>query len=783
MGDLFRALSSGQLLVPHRFVYFEFDSYCIDDYAEERNFIKASRRALFCSIQTREFPETAVDDAGKLKLDFMKFDADGERFASKFVGRKVIRKCCPHGESMDSKSNLNGWPACRKNEGLVTLFFDQLQSQDMSRDLFFRFGRVKCDYPIRTTEFQLNSNGSLEIKMLDNSSHRLLSIEHYCLEDVVEFNFNTNLPSTSIYAFYCPDEEPQNLIIESEFSTNGLELTEPPFTTEFSFTTDPPLMAEPESTNTNDPLASSKAIRVPKCCPPGHLMHENEYKFDCHPLWWWPTEDQPIDPAEIVSQSLSYDFKTYHNVSSTVFVSNSSLSSCKPGQLQANVPVHAKNSKKNPIFRIDSKNQISLTFHWFVENYWDVKEEIQSFCVDSLLIKQERVISYASQVFHCITLTPFLNYRPGILLLSIVALLMTFVIYFFAPASGASKLILQSKGQKKAGNSSRSKSMAMVLTGRILLCHIISLSLAFTCMTISQQKLISSAGNSCVAIGYIEYWAFIASFSWLTVYCFDYYRIFSGSFKVSNDKLFIPYSAFGWGVPSLAMISVIIAQFQSTAMGISDAINPNMGYFRYWFPRHSLAEIIFFNGPVGALLSMDIYFFLSLMFNSNLMHCWQKPQETAIRSNRRPSTASKEYEDLKMATKLFFITGVPWIFEFFTYVYELKYGLFAKVWYFWEFSQMLNTLRGVFIFVTFIIFNRDVRRFLWLRVKNVFSRKLFSPSEDVNTATHQTDDEGTRSTSNGVTSTSSSSVDNTEQTTCTSVDAESSNEFNILQHE
>jgi hypothetical protein len=42
MGDLFRALSSGQLLVPHRFVYFEFDSYCIDDYAEERNFIKVN---------------------------------------------------------------------------------------------------------------------------------------------------------------------------------------------------------------------------------------------------------------------------------------------------------------------------------------------------------------------------------------------------------------------------------------------------------------------------------------------------------------------------------------------------------------------------------------------------------------------------------------------------------------------------------------------------------------------------------------------------------------------
>ena len=76
---------------------------------------------------------------------------------------------------------------------------------------------------------------------------------------------------------------------------------------------------------------------------------------------------------------------------------------------------------------------------------------------------------------------------------------------------------------------------------------------AFTCMAIAQQKLIRSAGNFCVAIGmngifhklkeflcirlkfktknisphigYITYWAFIASFSWLTVDRFDHYRI------------------------------------------------------------------------------------------------------------------------------------------------------------------------------------------------------------------------------------------------------------------
>ena len=169
----------------------------------------------------------------------MKFDDDGDReFASKFVGRKVIRKCCPHGESMDTLFDNNGWAACRRNEGLVTLFFQQLQSEDTSSELFFRFDRFKCDNLIRTTEFQLNSNGTLEIKMLDNSNHRLLPVGHYCFDDVVEFNLNTNLPLTSFFAFYCPDEPP-----------NIIELTESPITTESSSMTDPPMMAEPESTS------------------------------------------------------------------------------------------------------------------------------------------------------------------------------------------------------------------------------------------------------------------------------------------------------------------------------------------------------------------------------------------------------------------------------------------------------------------------------------------------------------------------------------------------------
>ncbi len=38
MGDVFYALSSGDLLVPHQFIFLKFDDYCIEDYANEEDF-------------------------------------------------------------------------------------------------------------------------------------------------------------------------------------------------------------------------------------------------------------------------------------------------------------------------------------------------------------------------------------------------------------------------------------------------------------------------------------------------------------------------------------------------------------------------------------------------------------------------------------------------------------------------------------------------------------------------------------------------------------------------
>jgi hypothetical protein len=400
--------------------------------------------AFMCFMETQKFPSTAIDSSGKLRLDFVKSEEYAELFASKFNGRRVIRKCCRQNSTLDSTSEFNGRPRCRENQGLVTPFFENLQLKDNSTNLFFRFGYANCSYPTRTKQFQLNSNGSLEIMVdntIANSSNLLVSIEDYCVDDMVEFSYVTGLPFTSAYALYCPGEEPT--LIESEFTDELTELpstdapfTDPPFTEPtFTDTT----ISEPESnySNNEDQSDNSTSITIPKCCPPGHVMSE---EYTCQPLWWWPSEqygDEFTEPAVIVSGSINSDFTAYHSNWSVIFVPDPTFNgSCKPNQLQQPIPLFAENSQITPIFLNDSKGGVSLSLHTFIENYWDVKSQVHSFCVDQLLFKQEREVYYNPQVFHCLTIESFKSHRPVILLISTVGLLATFIIYLLVPASG-----------------------------------------------------------------------------------------------------------------------------------------------------------------------------------------------------------------------------------------------------------------------------------------------------------------------------------------------------------
>ena len=72
-----------------------------------------------------------------------------------------------------------------------------------------------------------------------------------------------------------------------------------------------------------------------------------------------------------------------------------------------------------------------------------------------------------------------------------------------------------------------------------------------------------------------------------------------------------------------------------------------------------------------------------------------------------------------LAAELFFITGVPWIFEIVAWLPALRRYSSAK--YFFEVVNLLNSLRGLFVFILFVLLRPTVLKFLMSRFKELTS--------------------------------------------------------------
>ena len=128
-----------------------------------------------------------------------------------------------------------------------------------------------------------------------------------------------------------------------------------------------------------------------------------------------------------------------------------------------------------------------------------------------------------------------------------------------------------------------------------------------------------------------------------------------------------------------------------------------------------------------------------------------------------------------MAIKLFFIIGVPWAFEIAAWIpIFLSDGssLGNHYIYLFEISNLLNSLRGVIIFIIFIVLQRDVRRYLLKRIFN--KNELPTEAKD----SHQ---QNSNAQINSTSTSPTSPVSGTTGTTGTSNEVETSiNEITYL---
>lgn len=365
--------------------------------------------AIICNSHSQSFPTSAIDDHGKLRLDFIQSTPPTE--LSAMAGRTVIRKCCDLNEVYSMQTF-----ACERNQRLKTHYFDKLQGVE-SEELFFHIGWPNCVYPSyqrSTTNFRLASNGSVEIETdVENkrseSSDQSFATER-CLEDIVDID-SAGLPVVVIQVSFCTDQE-------------ATEFTEPEYPVDSgSF----------YEIDRND----SVEIKTPKCCPSGQVMDERSI---CQPLI--SLLQEPSDNDWTISQALNYYLMNTHHIA-TVMVPNNSSLSCQLTRVGL-----TDDSWRKLILQPDAENELSLSMHFFIENYWNIKIRPKPFCVDLAILQDDKQLSYHPYIYHCTSDFHVSVHYPILLSISAVALLLTFVIYFFVPTTGNSIMSLCEIGMK-----------------------------------------------------------------------------------------------------------------------------------------------------------------------------------------------------------------------------------------------------------------------------------------------------------------------------------------------
>ncbi|XP_034951629.1 probable G-protein coupled receptor Mth-like 11 [Chelonus insularis] len=254
------------------------------------------------------------------------------------------------------------------------------------------------------------------------------------------------------------------------------------------------------------------------------------------------------------------------------------------------------------------------------------------------------------------------------------------------------------------------------LHGKTLMCHVASLFVAYACLATIALTPPPDAYNEdkqprtlCKFLGYTTLLAFLASFSWLNIMCFDIWWTFGGyggaahigGKKNAQKKRFIIYSLYAWGFSLFITSLAITADHTDT---VKQHLRPNIAVDSCWFAQtwNNQGEMVYFIGPVSIQLATNVVFFIL-----TLRHCSRVKADiskvmistTEYKKRRFQADRSK----LILNIKLFIVMGISWIFEIISYFMN-HYAVDLR-WrtQFFYISDSFNCLQGLLIFILFVL--------------------------------------------------------------------------------
>ncbi|VVC86620.1 unnamed protein product [Leptidea sinapis] len=164
--------------------------------------------------------------------------------------------------------------------------------------------------------------------------------------------------------------------------------------------------------------------------------------------------------------------------------------------------------------------------------------------------------------------------------------------------------------------------------------------------------------------------------------------------KRRENKRFLLYAAYAWGVPAILTTITIVMQFsENISPGV---ITPGFGSRRCWFDDW-LSELVYFFIPVFVLIICNVTLFTITAYRIRSIK-----QETAILKGAESARSDKIHKDKQrygLYLKLFVVMGVNWSVE------VISFAVGGSNWY-WILVDLSNIALGIYIFLIFVWKNK-----------------------------------------------------------------------------
>ncbi|XP_072048307.1 adhesion G-protein coupled receptor D1-like [Amphiura filiformis] len=220
--------------------------------------------------------------------------------------------------------------------------------------------------------------------------------------------------------------------------------------------------------------------------------------------------------------------------------------------------------------------------------------------------------------------------------------------------------------------------------------------------------------NACTTIAAMAHYAWLATFAWMNALAFDLDRTFGNAdnlqkVSVGKKSMFL-YMIYAWGSPFLIIIPCLVLHFCQCTQ-----FNFKYGSASACWISDGTANLLTFGVPAAIFLLVN-----AILFGHTVVGIRSTKRATA-RLHQDTSTLKRTTQELLIYIKIASLMGFTWIFGY--------VAAFTGIEALWYIFIILNSLQGVFIFISFMC-NRRVG-LLWsekLRLTGMIATQKSSTS-------------------------------------------------------